>query len=436
MSKLPISEQKRIERVSALKNHIIVGIDPASKNHTAVVYAPNRLPYGRILSIKNRRHGFEFFEKHLTTVKEKYPNAPVTFVIEASGEYWKPFQHYFEMRGVETVFMPPLYVKRTRDLDDNTPRSNDPKDAVRIANLALEGRYFQSKTPPEVFENLKQLVRSWDTISGHLIQCRHRIRSHLDTYFPEFSTLFCDILGVTPLVILKHWPFPHELRQVSLEQLCSVIRQNVGNGRVDAEKMEKLLALADESIGIVHGIDGARMRLKNLLEHVELYKKQLSELRRPIRQSLRQIDYAEKITSIHGIGIISTAQFLGYLGNVHDFDKVNQVMDVAGLTLTATESGGYKSRRQISHRGRSALRRVLYEMAMHYLRAPNTARRKYFKLRLNGKSHRQAVIAVIPHLIKTIFAVVKQDRIYTPLPADDPVTQEIRAYEALLKKAS
>lgn len=437
MSKLPISERKRIERAKAIRNHILVGVDPACHKHTAVIYSPDRMPVGKVIDVKNRRYGFEYFEQRLSSVRKQYPDTPVTLVIEASGEYWKPMQHYFEQRAIETIFVPPLFVKRTRDLDDYTPRSNDPKDSIRIANLAIEGRYFSAPMPTEVFENLKQLVRLWDLITDNLTRCRHRIKSHLVKYFPEFSSLFRDVLGVAAMIILERWPFPHELVQVSQAEICEIIRQHMGNGHVDKEKVKKLLALAHESIGVPHGTDGARMRLVLMLEQVKLFKKQLAKLRQQIRQTLGHIDYAKKIQTIHGIGTISTAQFLGYLGDLDNFDKVNQVLDIAGLTLIATESGTFKSQRQISHRGRSALRWVLYEMTLHFLRTPNTARRKYLKCRLNGKKHRQAVVAAIPHLVKTIFAVVKQNRTYTPLSPDDQVAVDIKNYEKLLQnKAS
>ncbi len=435
MSQIPISEKKRNERSLKVQDCILVGIDPACYKHTAVIYTPSRTAIAKVHNINNNRKGFQNFENRLMSIKKLYPNIPIKLAIEASGEYWKPFQHYFRQRGMETIFVPPLFVKRTRDLDDFTPRSNDPKDAVRIANLAFEGRYFIIEEQSDVFENLRHLVRTWDIITDQLTRCQHRIQSYLASYFPEFNLLFSSVVGVTSLAVLEHWPFPQDLCQVTAEQMNEMIKKKMGNGHVDKEKTTQLLALAQESVGISNGIEGARIRIGAMIEQAKFYKKQLAELRKTISHTLNEIYYSENIKSVFGIGAISIAQFLGYLGDLYNYQKVKQILDLAGLSLIATESGTFKSKQQISHRGRKNLRRVLYEMTLHFLRAPGTARLKYLKCRIKGKTHRQAVIACIPILIKIIFAVVKQNRKYIPLAKDDPMILEIKKYEKLVIKA-
>ena len=435
MSKFPLSERKRLERAALVKNNILVGVDPASRSHTAVIYITDRTAHKTIFTIKNNRSGFENFEKRLLSVQKQFPDMPIKIVIEASGEYWKPFQHYFEQRGMDTIFVPPLFVKRTRDLDDFTPRSNDPKDAVRIATLGYEGRYFYKQGQDQNFDNLRHLVRAWDTVTTELTRCRHRAQSLLVVYFPEYLSLFNSIIDVTSLAILERWPFPCDLCQVTPEYINETLRRHVGNGHVDKAKTINLLALANESIGIPIGIEGAKIRLGCLIEQIRLYKKQLSELRPLISETLAPISYSERIKSIYGIGAISTAQFLGYLGDLENFNKVNEVLDLAGLSLISTESGSFKSSRQISHRGRKRLRRVLFEMTFHHKRSANATRLKYLNCRIRGKTERQAVIASIPNLVKTIFAVVKQNKDYVPLLPRDPVAVEIMEYERLMKKA-
>jgi transposase len=113
------------------------------------------------------------------------------------------------------------------------------------------------------------------------------------------------------------------------------------------------------------------------------------------------------------------------------YNKVNQILDISGLSLIASESGNYRSPRHISHRGRSHLRTILYELTCHFIRFPNTARKKYLCCRINGKNHRQAIVACIPHLLRTMMALAKQKRIYKPAAQDDPIRSEITQLERL-----
>jgi len=428
MPKIPIFERKRIERAKALVGKLTIGVDPASRRHTAIVYSPERLPLSAALSVQNDRQGFEAMEKTLNHIRSQYPSHQAVFVIEASGEYWKPMWHYFSQRDYQFVLVPPLFVKRTRDLDDHTPRSNDPKDAVRITNLALEGRYFVPPPQPEIFEDLQQAVRAWEKVTDDLIRSRLRIGSLLAKYFPEYPPLFSNLIGATSLAVLELCPFPADVLSANKETLCQTI-SNASGKKIEVARVDKLCHKAAESIGVTRGIAGARLRLKVLLQDANKSKEQAAMLRRELRQMQKKIDYAKRIQSICGIGLISTARFLGHLGDMNNFDKVKKIIDLAGISLIATESGNFYSSRQISRRGRAGLRCILYEMTCHFVRFPNSARRKYLASRLQGKLYRQAIVAAIPHLVRTIFAVVNSDSPYQHPAVNDPLRQQIATLE-------
>lgn len=433
MAKLPRSERKRIERANALKNKILIGIDPGRTSHTGIIYSPDRLPLTNAMFIKNNRNGLARLEKIINNIMKKFPDNQVIFAIEASGEYWKPLWHYFTQRSFETIYVPPLFVKRTRDLDDYTPRSNDPKDAARITNLAYEGRYFTKLNQPEVFNNLQQTVKTWEQVTKEATRTHLRIRSLLDKFFPEYITVFSNVTGAASLKVLERWPFPGDLLHVDKPELIQLIKQASGS-RLGETTATRFMELAETSIGITTGIDGGRSKLIRLINQINFYKQQLTPLRRELRMLVRQIDYASRIMTLPGIGLISTARLLGHLGDLNNFDKVNKILDFAGLDLIASESGQFKSQRQISHRGKSGLRCILYEMNCHFVRFPNTARRKLLKCRIHNKRYRQAIVAAIPHLVRTIFAVVKGEQLYQPPQANDPLLNEINFLETVLKQ--
>ena len=323
MAKLPRSEIKRIKRANALKNKILIGIDPGRARHTGIIYSPDRVPLTNAMSIKNNRNGLEKLEKIIKNIMTKYPDNQLIFAIEASGEYWKPLWHYFTQRSFETIYVPPLFVKRTRDLDDYTPRSNDPKDAARITNLAYEGRYFTKPNQPEIFNNLQQTIKTWEQLTKEATRTHLRIRSLLDNFFPEYATVFSNVTGATSLKVLARWPFPSDLLDVDKPELIQLISQS-SSYHLGEPTASKLIRLAETSIGITTGIDGGRSKLSWLITQINFYKQQLTPLRRELRALIRQIDYAWRIMTLPGIGLISTARFLGHLGDLNNFDKVNK----------------------------------------------------------------------------------------------------------------
>ena len=429
MPKLPRAELRRIERAHKIANTLIVGIDPASRRHTAVIYSPTQQPLTNALEVPNDRAGFERFEKVLNGHRATFPSRPVVFAIEASGEHWKPLAQYFGERGHEAVYVPPLFVKRTRDVDDYTPRANDPKDTVRIANLARDGRYFVRQTQPEVFEDLNHLIRSWEQVSKQLAQVRLRLRALQEKYFPEYFSAFANLLGAASLAILSRWPFPDDMLAADKSEMMAALGVASRN-KLGAAKLGKLQSLAATSVGLKSGRRGARCRLQHLVGQAQFFSKQAAHIIRQLRGLLEEIDYAKRLDSLPGVGFISTARLLGHLGDLANFDKVDQVIDFAGLSLIASDSGTFRSSRHISRRGRKALRRILYEITCRFVRFANTARRKFLRCRLQGKLYRQAIVAAIVHLLRTIFAVVKGNQAYRHPSVDDPLRDELAELEA------
>lgn len=428
MPKLCRSERKCNERVQYLKDKIIVGVDPACDRHVGVIYSSEHVPISNAVMIANNRKGFEQLEQRLLKIKAGHSGEPVVFAIEASGEYWKPLWNYFKERGYESVFVPPLFVKRTRDIDDYTPRSNDPKDASRCARLAREGKYYLPAEQVGIFHDLRFAVRTWEQLTERVVCLQLRIASLLAVYFPEFSSHFSCTGGATFLALMEKCPFPQDLLTMNREELRQIIQQS-SHGVLGDLLLNEIREDAKGSVGLRTGIDGARLRLQSIVAELKMAREQRAKLRGKLTEMVNRIEYSANLLSIQGIGRIGLARFLGHLGDIKNYNKVNQILDISGLSLIASESGKYCSQRQISRRGRCHLRTIEYELTCHFIRFPNTGRRKYLRCRLNGKNHRQAIVACIPHLIRTMMAVAIKQRFYQPPPADDPIRREISQLE-------
>jgi transposase len=63
--------------------------------------------------------------------------------VEPTGHYWFPLYHYYKERGIQVVLVNPHHVKKSKELDDNSPTKNDIKDAKVVAKLVIDGRYTE-----------------------------------------------------------------------------------------------------------------------------------------------------------------------------------------------------------------------------------------------------------------------------------------------------
>lgn len=61
--------------------------------------------------------------------------------MEPTDYYWLNLGHFLKDEGIRFVLVNPFHVKRSKELDDNSPTKNDRKDPKTIAKLVIDGRY-------------------------------------------------------------------------------------------------------------------------------------------------------------------------------------------------------------------------------------------------------------------------------------------------------
>ena len=133
---------------------------------------------------------------------------------------------------------------------------------------------------------------------------------------------------------------------------------------VGRKKAGQLVETAKGYIGVDYGEESVRVKLRLMLEELELPKKQTEEQEGQMETALQKTDYAEYLLSIKGIGVVMLAACLGELGDPTRFDSPRQMSRMAGYNLVEDSSGKNKSGTKISKRGRKNLRSVLYQMAL------------------------------------------------------------------------
>jgi len=162
---------------------------------------------------------------------------------------------------------------------------------------------------------------------------------------------------------LKRIPFPTDILGLTLKEIILIIRE-AAKKSVGKKKAEELIRAAEVSIGIKVGLEGARIRLNNLLEEYELYHNQLEKIEKEMEQELKKTGYKDILISIPGIGIISAASFIGEIGDPKRFSNPQQIIRLADYNLVEDRSGKHKSKTIISKRGRKILRMILSKISL------------------------------------------------------------------------
>ena len=121
-----------------------------------------------------------------------------------------------------------------------------------------------------------------------------------------------------------------------------------------------------------------------------------------------------KTKGCKGIGEVTAAQFLAEIGDIERFKSAGQLIAYAGTDPGISQSGTSLVRKHISKKGNSSLRRVVFLMALHVIKF-NEVFREYFykKTKLENMNGKKAVVAVANKLLRCIFAMLKNKKLFS-----------------------
>jgi transposase len=118
-------------------------------------------------------------------------------VMEATGDYWKPFYYLLEDAGFEVMLVNARHVK-------NLPgRKSDVSDATWLAQLGAHGLVRGSFVPPEPIRQLRDLTRARTAITRERGREVQRLEKLLEDAGIKLSSVASDIMGVSGRAMLE-----------------------------------------------------------------------------------------------------------------------------------------------------------------------------------------------------------------------------------------
>jgi transposase len=409
---------------------IIVGVDVAKRSHWIQPIHFNGVTIGKAFNIKNTREGFESLATRIERLKLENGCQQVLVGMEPTGHYWKALAWFLMQNGITVVLVNPYHVKKSKELDDNAPSKNDPKDAKTIAQLVKEGRFMAAYIPQGVYGELRALSNLRWQLNAKLNGVKNIVTAIMDEYFPEFETVFKDFYGKAALHILYQCLFPTELKQIGVSGIIAEFKKAVKRG-VGKKRAEALYQAACNTIGLPVN-DGIKLKLRLCLDDFKSLTARMETIEQAMKKQLIATGISDYLLSIKGIGIVLAAGLLGEIGDPSRFDTWKQIRKMAGFNLVADSSGERKGQLKISKRGRHLLRCYLYQ-AVLVMVAKNKEFSELYRYLLHRKQNplkkKQALVAIATKLIRVVLTLINRKENYDPAKVLGPV-REIQLKEA------
>jgi transposase len=157
--------------------------------------------------------------------------------------------------------------------------------------------------------------------------------------------------------------------------------------------------------------------IKSLEKVIASMEKEIKQLEQKLQVLLEQWqpDQLKNVSSVKGIGKRAAAMLIVFTQGFKHTQNHRQLISFAGLAPTQYSSGSsIQGKPRIYKRGGKNLRDVLYMCSMNAMKTNTACKALYDRLRANGKTGKQALVAVMNKLLKQVFAVVKNNTLYQP----------------------
>jgi len=255
--------------------------------------------------------------------------------MEPTGHYWLNLVQHLKQQDITCGVVNPLYMKRTKELDDNSPTKMAFKDARVIAKLVKDGRYVVPSLPQGVYAELREATKIRDHLSTDLRVVQGRMHNWLDRYFPEFLMVFKNWECKSAIQLLKLILLPAEIVQRSDEHLLEHMRQVAKRG-AGLRWIHRLKKAARRSVSIVQGKELAKMELQLLLTQYESLQGQFTELHAKMNEFLEKIPNSKRLLAMKGLGRDIVVGLLTEVGDIQQYRHPRQISRLPAWTCENT----------------------------------------------------------------------------------------------------
>lgn len=167
---------------------------------------------------------------------------------------------------------------------------------------------------------------------------------------------------------------------------------------------------------------GAQL-VAQLAQQITVIDAAIAQLDEQICKRFDQHPDAPILLRMPGFGAVLAATFIAHTGaDLGAFQTVDRLASVAGLAPAPRDSGRITGNHHRPRRFNRRLLRTCYLAALSSLKNSPASRAFYDRKRAEGKSHKQALIALARRRITTLWAMLRDRTTYREpsQPAPDP----------------
>jgi len=387
---------------------LLVGIDVGCRRHRVAVGMSD----GTLIDQFDLDHQPASFDEFFLRVSKQAAkfSLPVSVGMEGYGGWARPLDEMVLSKGWTLLNVNNLKLARYKEIFPS-PAKTDAIDARKILELMrLHPLLPQAKDilnevipSPQVNHDMKLLTRRRRQLVNERTMVTNRMHSDLQAIAPGLLEITGSIDNVWFLSLLT--------ARDSFDQMVRMRRTSLlkikGVGQKYAALIhtwQKMAVLSSDVLLVGDMVIEDARRVLALAEKIKRLEASLKAL-------MPQSPLATTIDSITGFGLICSTELAGEIGAIERFSSEPALARYTGMAPLDNSSGVYTGAKGGKQTNRRAKAAMMTAVARHYWHTPES-KKYYEKKRAEGKKHNQAVRSLGRHLMRVIWSLVKNNRLY------------------------
>jgi len=287
----------------------------------------------------------------------------------------------------------------------------DAKDARIIADQARMRTDLQPvRGADQISTDLRLLTARRTDLVYDRVRAINRLRAMLLEFFPALEAAF-DYSKKAPLILVSGYQTPEAIRRMGATRLAAWLKKR--GCRASATVAQKALDAANAQHTVLRTETVGAQLVAQLAGQITVIDAEIAQLDAQICERFDQHPDAPILLSMPGFGAVLGATFIANTGgDLRSFETVDRLASVAGLAPAPRDSGRISGNHHRPRRFNRRLMRTCYLAALSSLKNSPASRTFYERKRSEGKSHKQALIALARRRINTMWAMLRDRTTY------------------------
>lgn len=393
-----------------------VGIDAGKANHHAAAVAADGEMLWSVKVVNDQQAIEELINRATNT------GAQVCWAVDLTSAAAALLLAMLLTIGQRVVYVPGRTVNRMAGAFRGEGKT-DAKDARIIAETArMRHRDLtEVAAPDELVVELSRLTSHRADLSADWVRGVNRLRELLTSIFPALERAF-DYTTRSALTLVADYCTPTEIREGGADELAEYLAERGVRKNKAPSMVATALDAAVQQDVVLPGEATTAILVKSLARRLLDLDRSIRDTNKLIAERFRVHPQAEIIESLPGMGPILGAEFIVATGGdvMAAFATPGRLASYAGLVPVPRDSGRVSGNLRRPKRYNRALRRVFYMAALSSIKADGPSKSFYQRKRGENRIHTQALLALARRLVDVLWALLRDNRTFTPAPPNNP----------------